>query len=98
MNGLPKVKLGPLPPPPKPLSTKVEGVISPSKPNTSVKPGAVGTQATVKTPKSKKMADGFGKPSLFFKSEEFNGIKKASVENLRGFLERQRAKRNLSDR
>ena len=58
-------------------------------------PMKVGQQATVKTPKTKKMADPFGKPSLFFKSEEFSNIKKPSVEKLRAFLEKNRSKRNL---
>jgi hypothetical protein len=56
-------------------------------------PMKVGTQATVKTPKSKKMPDPFGKPSLFFKSEDFGKIKKPSIENLRAFLEKTRSKR-----
>lgn len=50
-------------------------------------------QQSVKMPKAKKPADPFGKPSLFFKSEEFGTIKKSSIENLRSFLEKNRAKK-----
>lgn len=62
--------------------------------STSVKsPMKVGTQATVKMPKAKSLADGFGKPSLFFKKEDFQGIKKPSIEKLRDFLEKTRLKK-----
>lgn len=73
--------------------TPVPGVISPQN-NNSAKPNMVGSQATVKTPKSKKMPDAMDKPSQFFKAESFNTpIKKTSVENLRSFLEKQRSKK-----
>jgi hypothetical protein len=56
-------------------------------------PTKVGTQATAtKTPKAKKPADPFGKKSLFFKSEDFEEIKRPSIESLRSFLEKQRGK------
>lgn len=91
MSGLPKLKLGSLPPPPKASLPKVEGVLSPKQSN-STNPMKVGQQATVKTPKAKKQPDGFGKPSLFFKSEDFGNIKKPSIEKLRSFLEKKRSK------
>jgi hypothetical protein len=47
----------------------------------------------MKMPKPKKMAAATDKPSKFFKKEEFSGIKRSSVENLRDFLERHRAKK-----
>ena len=72
--------------------TPVEGVISPSNGNTG-SPTKVGSQAVVKQAKAKKLPDGLDKPSVFFKSEEFKDIKKSSIENLRGFLEKQRSKR-----
>jgi len=55
-------------------------------------PMKVGTQATVKMPKAKKPADGFGPPSKFFKSEELQQIKKPSVKKLQDFLEKVRTK------
>ncbi len=70
----------------------VPGVVSPKNPNTAT-PGKVGSQAVVKTPKAKKMGQPGDKPSVFFKSEEFQRIKKTSIENLRSFLEKQRSKR-----
>jgi hypothetical protein len=70
----------------------VEGVISPSQ-NNSASPMKVGSQAVVKTPKAKKMGQSSDKPSLFFKSEEFQGVKKPSIHKLRKFLEKQRSKR-----
>jgi hypothetical protein len=72
--------------------TPVEGVISPIQTNTAT-PTKVGSQAVVKIPKSKKMGQATDKPSVFFKSEEFHGVKKPSIENLRAFLEKQRSKR-----
>lgn len=73
--------------------TPIEGVISPINSNTA-SPNKVGSQAVVKAPKAKKMGQASDKPSVFFgKSEEFKSIKKPSIENLRAFLEKQRAKR-----
>jgi hypothetical protein len=73
--------------------TPVPGVISPTDSNTA-SPNKVGSQAVVKAPKAKKMGQASDKPSVFFgKSEEFKSIKKPSIENLRAFLEKQRAKR-----
>lgn len=46
-----------------------------------------------KTPKAKSMPKMGDKPSLFLKSEGFGNIKKPSIENLRHFLENQRAKK-----
>lgn len=58
-------------------------------------PLKTGTQSTaVKKPKTKKLADPFGKKSLFFKSEDFDGLKHPNVEKLRGFLESHRVKNN----
>lgn len=57
-------------------------------------PSKVGTQSTaVKTPKAKKMPDGFGKPSLFFKSEDdYAKIKHPSLQKLRDFLHSTKSK------
>ncbi len=74
--------------------TPVPGVISPTNQNTA-SPTKVGSQAVVKQAKPKKPGQATDKPSQFFKSEEFQGIKKPSVENLRSFLEKQRAKKRL---
>jgi hypothetical protein len=72
--------------------TPVPGVISPIQTNTAI-PSKVGSQAVVKTPKPKKLGQPGDKPSVFFgKSEQFKDIKKSSIENLRSFLEKQRAK------
>lgn len=81
MSGLTSTKLTPVP-----------GVISPKNLNTG-SPMKIGSQAVVKTPKAKKMGQATDKPSVFFKSEEFQGVKKTSIENLRSFLEKQRSKR-----
>ena len=70
----------------------VPGVISPTQSNTA-SPNKVGSQAVVKTAKAKKPGQATDKPSVFFKSEEFQGIKRPSIENLRSFLEKQRSKR-----
>jgi hypothetical protein len=72
--------------------TPVPGVVSPTQSNT-VAPNKVGSQAVVKSPKAKKMGQAGDKPSVFFKSEEFQGIKKTSIENLRSFLEKTSNKR-----
>jgi len=74
--------------------TPVEGVISPTNANTA-SPGRVGSQAVVKTAKAKKSGQATDKPSVFFKSEEFQGVKKPSIENLRAFLEKQRTKKKI---
>ena len=74
--------------------TPVPGVISPTKSN-SATPNMVGAQATVKMPKPKKPGQATDKPSKFFKSEDFGAIKRPSIENLRVFLERQRAKKSI---
>ena len=91
MTGIKGLKLGGMKPPEPP---KVPGVISP-KANNSAMPSKVGSQAVVKTPKPKKMAQATDKPSKFFKSEDFRGIKKSSIENLRAFLEKHRGKRGI---
>lgn len=70
----------------------VPGVISPTNGNAG-SPTKVGSQAVVKTAKAKKPGQATDKPSVFFKSENFKDIKKSSIENLRGFLEKQRSKR-----
>lgn len=48
---------------------------------------------SVKMPKAKMMPGAFDKPSKFFKSEDFAGVKHPSVEKLRAFLQNTRAKR-----
>jgi hypothetical protein len=72
--------------------TPVPGVISPTQSNTAT-PTKVGSQAVVKMAKPKKMGQATDKPSVFFKTEEFQQVKKPSIENLRAFLEKQRKKR-----
>jgi hypothetical protein len=72
--------------------TPVPGVISPTQSNTAT-PAKVGSQAVVKMAKPKKMGQATDKPSVFFKTEEFQQVKKPSIENLRAFLEKQRKKR-----
>lgn len=63
----------------------------PPKPTTAIKsPMKMGATA-VKMPKAKKLADPFAKPSLFFKKEDFEGIKQPSIEKLRVFLEHVKA-------
>lgn len=69
----------------KAISTKI--------PSTSVpNPAKVGSTA-VKMPKASKMPDPFGKPSLFFKKEDFDSVKQTSIEKLRVFLEHNRSKK-----
>lgn len=46
-----------------------------------------------KMPKQKSMPKATDKPSLFFKKEDFDNIKRPSIENLRGFLEKNRSKK-----
>jgi hypothetical protein len=61
-----------------------------SIPNISIpNPSKVGSTA-VKMPKSKKMADPFGKPSLFFKaeSEEFKEVKHPTLMKLLAFIQK----------
>ena len=65
----------------KSLGTKVPSVAVPN-------PAKVGS-TSVKMPKSKKLADPFGKPSLFFKSED---VKQPSIQKLRDFLEKRHRK------
>ena len=69
----------------KAISTKV--------PNTSIpNPAKVGN-TSVRMPKPKSMPDAFGKPSLFFKKEDFDNVKQTSIEKLRAFLESSRTKK-----
>jgi len=69
----------------KAISTKI--------PTTSVpNPAKVGSTA-VKMPKASKQPDPFGKPSLFFKKEDFANIKQPSIEKLRVLLEHVRHKK-----
>lgn len=70
--------------------------VSTSVPSTKVpNPSKVGSTA-VKMPKSKKMADPFGKPSLFFKTEieEFHEVKHPSLCKLRDFLKNTHGKKH----
>lgn len=68
----------------------VPGVVSPKNANTA-SPTKVGSQAVVKQAKPKKMGQPDDKPSVFYKSE----LKKSSIDNLRDFLEKHRAKKKL---
>lgn len=70
----------------------VPGVLSPGA-GPVKSPMQTGTGAVVKTPKAKTMGQASDKPSVFFKSEDYNGVKKPSIENLRSFLEKQRSKK-----
>lgn len=64
-------------------------------PTTSVKsPMKMGSTA-VKMPKTKTLAGPTDKPSLFFKNEEIDPIKHASVRKLRDFLVSVKARTNL---
>ena len=74
--------------------TPVAGVISPTD-NNSGSPMKVGDQSVVKTPKAKKAGSATDKPSVFFKNEEFQGVKKPSIHALRKFLEKQRSKKGI---
>ena len=65
--------------------TPVPGVVSPTK-------STMGTRTAVQAPKAKKLGQATDKPSQFYKSEDFKSIKRASIENLRSFLEQHRAK------
>jgi len=56
-----------------------------------MKAGTGGNAA--KTPKAKKPADPFGKPSLFFKNEDSSSKKHSSVRKLKNFLLKTKAKR-----
>lgn len=51
--------------------------------------------SATKMPKAKSMPKMGDKPSLFFKAENFDNIKRSSIENLRHFLENQRTKNKL---
>lgn len=85
MGGLPK---------PEMALSKVPGAPAPVQQTSgSEAPMKVGQQATVKTPKAKKMATALDKPSQFYKSEDFKSIKKPSIENLRAFLHKHRTKK-----
>ena len=73
--------------------TPVPGVVSPTQSNTA-SPNKVGSQAVVKTPKAKKLGDGFGKPSVEFgKSEQNQVFKKRSIQNLHNFLSKVKSKK-----
>jgi hypothetical protein len=83
-------RMGGLPMPEASLP-KVPG--APASPKVS-SPMKVGEQATVKTPKSKKLPDATAKPSVFFKAEDTP--KTASVQNLKAFLDKKTQKRQSS--
>ena len=79
-----------------PGAPKVGSGTTPGSAATAVKsPGKTG-EISVKMPKAKKLADGFGKPSLFFKSEDFNDVKHPTICKLRDFLKSTRSKRQSS--
>lgn len=62
-------------------------------PSTSIpNPSKVGS-TSVRMPKPAKQPDPFGKPSLFFKKEDFDSVKHPSIEKLRVFLEHTRSKK-----
>lgn len=73
-------------------NSKVEEIAKSLKiPSTSIpNPAKVGS-TSVKMPKSKRMPDPFGKPSLFFKGENIEP-KHPSVQKLRDFLEKKHKK------
>lgn len=82
---------------PKDKVTKAEGmkidIMKPPKPTTSIKnPMSMGS-VSVKLPKTKMMGDGFGKPSLLLKNDDFGSAKHPSVQKLRDFLQRTRHKK-----
>lgn len=56
-----------------------------------MKAGTGGNAA--KTPKAKKPADPFGKPSLFFKNEDSRDKKQSSISKLKTFLEKAKARK-----
>lgn len=58
-----------------------------------IKKSITSVPSATKMPKPKSMPGALDKPSKFFKKEDFGEIKKASVENLRDFLEKTRTKR-----
>lgn len=71
--------------------------LKPKKPSMSTSvpnPAKVG-QTGIRTPKAKKLAGPFDKPSLFFKNEDFGDIKHPNIEKLWSFLKSTRSKRNL---
>lgn len=70
----------------------VPGVISPTNGNTA-SPNKVGSQATVKTPKSKKMGNAMDKPSVFYGSLNKGENKVNSINKLKSFLESHRTKK-----
>ncbi len=51
-------------------------------------------KAGMRTPKAKKMADGFGKKSLFFKSQDMTS--KKGVHKLSDFVNSVKSKKNIS--
>jgi len=79
-----KLKLGSLPKPPQPQLTPVPGAPAPLQPVNSVRPTAVGSQATVKSPKPKKPGDGMAKSDA-----PSNGISK-----LKMFIDGRASKKN----
>jgi hypothetical protein len=74
------------------LEKQFGGMLQMSMKTSIPNPSKVGSVA-VKMPKAKKPASPFAKPSLFFKTEDFEGIKHPSVEKLRAFLEKTRVKK-----
>jgi len=72
--------------------TPVPGVLSPSNGNTA-SPTKVGSQAVVKQAKPKKPGQATDKPSVFFKSEQKQEVKKKSIEKLSEFLTTARSKK-----
>ncbi len=65
--------------------TPVPGVVKPTN--------MANSRTAVQVPKAKRLGQPTDKPSEFYKSEDFKNIKRPSIENLRAFLENQRAKR-----
>lgn len=74
--------------------TPVPGVVSPKNSNTAT-PHKVGSQAVVKTPKSKKMGQATDKPSQFYKNEENQSVNMNGVQKLKTFLQNTKSKKGL---
>ena len=72
----------------------VPGVISPTNGNTA-SPNKVGSQAVVKTPKSKKMGNAMDKPSAFYGSLSKTENKVNSINKLQSFLDNARSKKKV---
>lgn len=73
--------------------TPVPGVVSPKNMNTA-SPTKVGSQATVKQAKPKKMGQATDKPSVFFgKAEQNQEVKTNSIKKLSEFLTATRNKK-----